>query len=117
MKKSIENLFVNVGAPVPVEQKKILMDGLKTFEGEVIEVYSPICRGELPIYLGSYPRMTEAQALLCLESAQKAWDLGKGEWPMLPPTQRCDAVRKFAGILKTNRKGIAEKIMWEIASL
>ncbi|MDR0859820.1 MAG: aldehyde dehydrogenase family protein [Candidatus Peribacteria bacterium] len=115
-KENIVKLFANVGvAPTPVEQKKILMDGLKTFEGEVIEVYSPICRGELPIYLGSYPRMTEAQALTCLESAQKAWALGKGEWPMLSPEQRCNAVRKFAGILKENREYIAEKIMWEIA--
>lgn len=116
-KKTIQEIFANVKLVsncFPIEQRNILVDGIQKYEGPVMEVYSPICRDGLPIYLGSYPRISEEEALHCLKVARKAWNLGKGAWPMMSHSQRCEAVRKFADMMEEKIDIIAERIMWEI---
>ena len=116
MNKKIEEIFANISITEgwPVEQKRVLIGGIKPYDGPVIEVYSSICRDGLPIYLGSYPRISEEMALDCLRVAHKAWNLGKGKWPMLSHSLRCKAVRKFADMMEKKIDIIADRIMWEI---
>ena len=66
-----------------------LIDGvLKTWNGNMADVYSTIRteneNGEmLPTLLGSVPDMESEPALEALESAKKAFDRGKGQWPTM----------------------------------
>ena len=67
----------------PIHQKEYLINGvIKIWEGEVHEVYSPICvqaNGRVePVKIGSYPRLNEQEVLNGLNAAVAAYDNGCG---------------------------------------
>ena len=72
--------------PCP-EERLYLIDGqIRTWEGPLAEVSSPICLrqsdGTLrrPI-IGQVPAMDEDAAAAGLDAAVRAWDHGRGPWP------------------------------------
>jgi len=92
---------------------------LKTWEGEMAEVYSSIHtenkNGEMgPTLLGSVPDMESEPALLALESANKAFDRGKGEWPTMRVRERLNCLERFADKMKAHREEVVKLLMWEI---
>lgn len=97
-----------------------LVDGeLKTWNGKMAEVYSTIRteneKGEMaPSLLGSVPDMESAPALEALESAKRAFDRGKGQWPTMRVRERLTCLERFADKMKLHREEIVKLLMWEI---
>ena len=99
---------------------KYLIDGeLKTWKGNMVEVFSTIRTenelGEMaPTLLGSVPDMDSEPALQALESAKKAFDRGKGQWPTMRVRERLNCLERFADKMKLHREEIVKLLMWEI---
>ena len=97
-----------------------LIDGeLKTWNGNMADVYSTIRtenqNGEMaPTLLGSVPDMESESALKALESAKKAFDRGKGQWPTMRVRERLNCLARFADKMKLHREEIVNLLMWEI---
>ena len=97
-----------------------LIDGeLKTWKGNMADVYSTIRTeneiGEMvPTLLGSVPDMETEPALQALESAKKAFDRGKGQWPTMRVRERLNCLERFADKMKLHREEIVKLLMWEI---
>lgn len=103
----------------PIHQKEYLINGvIKIWEGDVREVYSPICvrtNGVLEqIKIGSYPRLSEKEVLEGLNAAVAAYDNGRGEWPTMSVEQRIQCMRKFILRMREKRKEVVTLLMWEI---
>lgn len=122
----IRSIFVGEEA-IPAEfrieelhQREYLSGGeLKQWDGEVAEVYSPVCipqaDGTLKRKLiGTYPVCTEKEAEEALNAAIKAYDSGRGEWPTMGIEQRIKCMEKFVFKMSEQRTLIVKLIMWEI---
>jgi glyceraldehyde-3-phosphate dehydrogenase (NADP+) len=64
--------------------------------------------------LGTVPHMDEPTALKVLDSAVKAYDKGKGEWPTMRVKDRIDCMTSFVEEMKTKRAEVVKLLMWEI---
>jgi glyceraldehyde-3-phosphate dehydrogenase (NADP+) len=103
----------------PLEQRDYLLNGrLKTWEGPSHKVFSPVsvlgANGPQRVYLGSYPLLTETEALEALAAAAAAYDDGKGPWPTSSVETRIAAVENFVRRMKENRAIAVKLLMWEI---
>ncbi len=103
----------------PVEQKDYLVNGrIKTWTGPRHEVFSPVSlrgkKGAERVRLGSYPLMTEKEALEALDAAVKAYDEGRGLWPTLSVEARIAHMEKFIWRMKEKRAEVVKLLMWEI---
>ena len=124
---SIERLFPSEneipGAfrlPKPLEQREYLVDGkIRSWDGPVQDVLSPICvdagSGPEPKRIGSYPLLTESEAVETLEAAVRAYDNGCGTWPTLPVEERIRHVEAFVLRMREKREEVVNLLMWEIA--
>ena len=121
----INDIFPEEGAipaearMVPLEQKDYLANGrIKTWSGPKQEVFSPVClrgkKGPERVRLGSYPLMTEKEALEALDAAVKAYDEGRGLWPTLPVEARIAHMEEFVWRMKERRTEVVKLLMWEI---
>lgn len=105
---------------VPVKDYRgYVIDGeVRQWEGETGEVYSPVVmkmeKGGEAVRIGSYAMLDEKIAIDAAESCKKAFDFGRGEWPMMYPEQRIEAIENFCARLKERRSEIVDLIMWEI---
>lgn len=124
-KISGENQFVFTDAVAdmlnfsPLEQRLYLSGGeLKQWNGLQQDVYSPVCRIEneieKPLYLGCVPMLDESAALDVLHDAQQAWDLGRGEWPVMRVRDRILAVEGFLKRFIETREQVVVWMMLEI---
>ena len=103
----------------PLEQKDYLVNGrIRKWTGARQEVFSPVSlRGEKGagrVRLGSYPLMTEKEALEALDAAVSAYDEGKGLWPTLGVEARITHMEGFVYRMKERRAEIVNLLMWEI---
>ena len=64
--------------------------------------------------IGSYPLLTEKQALETLDAACRAYDHGRGEWPTMSVEERIGHVEAFAYRMKERRDDVVKLLMWEI---
>jgi glyceraldehyde-3-phosphate dehydrogenase (NADP+) len=91
---------------------------VRTWEGEVSEVRSPICLrqgGALErALIGHAPSMDEPAVMAALDAAVRAWDDGHGEWPTASVAHRIAAVEAFAGRMAEARDEVVRLLMWEI---
>mmetsp|Transcript_81114 Transcript_81114/g.213944 ORF Transcript_81114/g.213944 Transcript_81114/m.213944 type:complete len:540 (-) Transcript_81114:463-2082(-) len=91
--------------------------GVKTaWTGETSVVTSPIIdssTGKRAV-LGKVAQLQEADAVIAVEAAAKAWDLGQGEWPQSSLATRIKAIKNFVELLKPARESIVNSLMWEI---
>ncbi|MCL1865553.1 MAG: NADP-dependent glyceraldehyde-3-phosphate dehydrogenase [Spirochaetes bacterium] len=103
---------------IPLHQREYLVNGeLKSWNGEVQEVYSPVYFKSGDSYnnlIGSYPFMGAKESLEALDAAVNAFDKGKGEWPKMSVAGRIDCMRNFASELKKRRSAIVNLLMLEI---
>lgn len=103
----------------PIEQRQYLCDGaIKEWSGPQQDVLSPICeaidntvRQKL---IGSYPLLTEEQALETLDAACRAYDHGRGPWPTMSVEERIRHVEAFAYRMQEQREEVVKLLMWEI---
>jgi len=102
-----------------VEQRQYLVNGeLLCLEGATQEVLSPVylksADGLKPYRIGSFPLMTEEQALAVLDAAVAAYDNGRGGWPTMAVAERIRHVQLFAARMKERRDEVVRLLMWEI---
>ena len=93
----------------PIEQREYLCDGaIKNWAGPQQDVRSPICEAIAvqPRRIGSYPLLTEKQALETLDAACRAYDHGRGEWPTMSVEERIQHVEDFAYRMKERRDDV-----------
>ena len=105
--------------PGPIEQREYLVDGaLRVHEGAMQDVHSPVClrtaRGIEQQVIGSYPMLSETEALAALDAAARAWDNGRGAWPTMAVRDRIQHVEQFVRAIKDRRDEVVRLLMWEI---
>jgi glyceraldehyde-3-phosphate dehydrogenase (NADP+) len=103
----------------PLHQREYLSNGeMKQWDGEVSEVYSPICipgpDGLQRKLIGSYPLGTETEAMEALEAAEAAYNNGRGEWPTMSVDGRIKCLEKFVYKMVEQRDLVIKLIVWEI---
>lgn len=103
----------------PIHQKYYLCNGkFVPWEGSQQEVLSPIClatNGTItPKVLGSYPLLTETQALETLEAARAAYDHGRGNWATMSVENRIRHIEDFTHKMTEKRTEVVRLLMWEI---
>ena len=124
-KDELNSLFVEE-SQIPEEyriaelhQREYLSNGeMKQWDGEVSEVYSPICiptpEGLQRKLIGSYPLGTEVEAMEALTAAETAYNNGRGEWPTMSVDGRIKCLEKFVYKMVEQRDLVIKLIVWEI---
>lgn len=102
-----------------IKQKEYLINGeIRTWEGEFHQVLSPVYLNTdgrlIQKKLGEYPLLTENEALEAVESAEKAFDSGRGLWPTMSVSGRIRHMEKFITLMKAAKDEVVKLIMWEI---
>jgi glyceraldehyde-3-phosphate dehydrogenase (NADP+) len=103
----------------PIEQREYLVNGeMRTWGGKTQDVWSPVYvkteNGFEQKRIGSYPITDPADAMEVLDAAVKAFNHGRGEWPMMSVAQRIEAVEKFTQKMIAKRDEVVKLLMWEI---
>ncbi len=102
-----------------IHQKEYLLDGqMRSWEGDMHDVYSPICIEEDGSYkrklIGSYPVCTEKEALDAMDAAVNAYNNGRGEWPTMSVAERIKCVERFTVKMIAKKRKVVKILMWEI---
>ena len=103
----------------PIEQREYLVNGeMRAWAGKTQDVWSPIYiqtpEGLVQKRIGSYPITEPSDAMETLDSAVKAFNNGRGEWPMMSVAHRIEAVEKFTQQMIAKRDEVVKLLMWEI---
>ncbi len=104
----------------PSEQCEYLCDGeLRHWPGPRQDVISPLGRALAdgtvePRRIGSYPLLSEAEAMDTLQAACRAYDHGRGAWPTMSVEQRIGHVQAFVVLMQAQRSEVVRRLMWEI---
>lgn len=103
----------------PIEQREYLVNGeMRAWAGKTQDVWSPVyvrtAKGLEQKRIGSYPITDPADAMEVLDAAVKAFNNGRGEWPMMSVSQRIEAVEKFTQKMISKRDEVVRLLMWEI---
>lgn len=109
----------NMDLTEELNQKEYLVNGeLKIWNGEVQDVLSPVCINENDKLtrkkLGSFPILGEKESFEALDAAQKAYNLGRGEWPTMSVKKRIEHMLRFTKMMKEQRSSVVKLLMWEI---
>jgi len=99
-------------------QNEYLINGeIRKWEGAKQDVLSPIClneNGKKQVKLGYYPKLTQNEAKMALDSACEAYNMGMGEWPQMKVSERIKAIEKFTFKMVEKREEVVNLLMWEI---
>ena len=91
---------------------RILVGGRIEKEGYArAPVLSP-CDGRL---LGTTPQLSAAAFQRAVDEASRAWNRGRGEWPIARVERRLQALEDFAADLSALKDQLARFLVWEIA--
>ncbi|WP_061874257.1 NADP-dependent glyceraldehyde-3-phosphate dehydrogenase [Acinetobacter lactucae] len=116
----VDSIPENVRLPSQIHQRVSLVDGeLKLWAGPTKKTLSPIwiqqSDGSLQqVELGSYPVMGEKESDEALDAAVRAYNNGRGEWPMMKVAERIGCMQNFIQRMVEQRDLIVKLIMWEI---
>ncbi|MCY6386101.1 NADP-dependent glyceraldehyde-3-phosphate dehydrogenase [Acinetobacter baumannii] len=116
----VDGIPESVRLPSQIHQRVSLVDGeLKLWAGATKKTLSPIWiqqpDGSLEqVELGSYPVMGEKESDEALEAAVRAYNNGRGEWPMMKVSERIACMQNFIQRMVEQRDLIIKLIMWEI---
>lgn len=99
-----------------IEQREYLVDGaLRTWDGPVNEIVSPVSVNNTKHIIGSTPLLTEKESLEALDAAVQAYNSGTGIWPTMSVTDRISHIEMFLAEMKKQRTEVVKLLMWEIA--
>jgi glyceraldehyde-3-phosphate dehydrogenase (NADP+) len=103
----------------PIEQREYLVNGeMRSWAGKTQDVWSPVYiqtpEGLVQKRIGSYPITEPSDAMETLDAAVKAFNNGRGEWPMMSVANRIEAVEKFTQKMIAKRDEVVKLLMWEI---
>lgn len=95
-----------------------LIDGeLRAWSGRTSEVLSPVCirtdGGLCRRKIGLEARLTTEEAISALEAAVRAWDHGRGAWPVMRVQERAERLSAFAIMMRSVRDQSVRMLMWE----
>lgn len=110
---------------LPSRQRPLpFVDGSKLFlGGKVVDWDGPSQAVTSPIVdettggravLGELAIMDAEMSVAAVEAAERAWDGGQGEWPLMSLRGRAAAVENFLRVLGESREEIVDVLMWEI---
>lgn len=102
-----------------IDQTEYLVNGeIRYWSGPLQDVVSPVFirEGETakPRRIGSYPMLTEHQAMEALQAAVSAYNNGIGLWPTMPVAERIKCMEEFVRRMKQKRNEMINLLMWEI---
>jgi acyl-CoA reductase-like NAD-dependent aldehyde dehydrogenase len=103
-----------------ITQDEYLVNGaFKSWNGPFNEIHAAICKPTSDenlerILIGKIPKTGLPEAIECLESAERAYDNGFGEWPMFSVEKRISYVEHFVGEMLKLRTEVVNLLMWEI---
>lgn len=105
--------------PSPIHQKEYLIDGeLRLWDGPTQKSFSAINvkteNGFEPKLIGSFPLLTEKEALEALDAAVAAYAHGTGEWPTMSVEGRIECIQDFTYRMKEKKQEVVNLLMWEI---
>ena len=100
----------------PLEQREYLIAGeLRQWRGELNPVVSPIfvqtAKGYEQKVVGHTPLLTPGEAMVALDAAVAAYDLGHGVWPRMTVTERIEHVERFIDRMKEKREAVVTLLM------
>ncbi|MCZ3154077.1 NADP-dependent glyceraldehyde-3-phosphate dehydrogenase [Acinetobacter baumannii] len=116
----VDGIPESVRLPSQIHQRVSLVDGeLRLWAGATKKTLSPIWiqqpDGSLQqVELGNYPVMGEKESDEALEAAVRAYNNGRGEWPMMKVSERIACMQNFIQRMVEQRDLIIKLIMWEI---
>ena len=104
---------------LPFTQDGYLCAGaLHRWQGPMQDVSSPIWVQEAgapaPHHIGSYPLLTETEALRALDAAVAAYDHGRGQWPTMSVAERIHHMEQFAFRMLEKKEMVIRLLMWEV---
>jgi glyceraldehyde-3-phosphate dehydrogenase (NADP+) len=116
---TLDHIPPNVRLETPLRQDVYLVNGeLRQWTGPVQDVLSPVhietASGLTPLLLGSYPLLTEGEALAALDAAEQAYGHGRGRWPTMSVGDRIKHVEDFAYRMQEKKAEVVTLLMWEI---
>ncbi|MDY6989719.1 MAG: NADP-dependent glyceraldehyde-3-phosphate dehydrogenase [Thermodesulfobacteriota bacterium] len=126
MREQIESIFPEeeeiperLLAGIPIHQDRYLINGeVRRWGGPMQEVYSPVCvttsKVAVPKGVGSYPLLTEKEAVDALEGAVQAYNHGRGLWPTMPVGERIAHIEDFTHRMIEKRDDVVNLLMWEV---
>jgi glyceraldehyde-3-phosphate dehydrogenase (NADP+) len=126
IKEKIASLFPtpdsippDVRLAAPLRQDAYLVKGeLRRWTGPMQDVFSPVCiktdTGLSAYLLGSYPLLSETEALEALHAAGQAYGQGRGRWPTMSVGDRIRHLEDFAYRMRAKKADIVKLLMWEI---
>ncbi len=96
-----------------------LVDGeVRAWTGEERDVLSPvyIAKGDSLSrrLIGKEAHLGTPEALAALDAANRAWDHGRGEWPLMRVQERAERLSAFATKMQTVRDACVRLLMWEV---
>ncbi len=103
----------------PVDRDEYLINGeLRRWQGPMQPVVSPVFlrtqEGLRPKALGSFPLLTEKEALEALDAALRAYDYGNGLWPTMSVEKRIAHIQDFVRRMQEKRGEVTRLLSWEI---
>jgi glyceraldehyde-3-phosphate dehydrogenase (NADP+) len=94
-----------------------LMESFGHGAGKTYEVLSPVCvhtdGGLVRRKIGVEARLTTGEALSALGAASRAWDHGRGAWPVMRVQERAERLSAFANMMRSVRDQSVRLLMWE----
>ena len=104
---------------IPFAQTGYLINGeIRQWEGPLQQVLSPVWVNingvPRPFPIGTYPLLSEKEALQALEAATTAYDHGRGVWPTLSVAERIQHMERFVFRMIEKKERIVQLLMWEV---
>jgi len=102
-----------------IHQKEYVVNGeVYNWDGDTKEVFSPIFvrsgSNLKQVKIGSYPLLSEKEAMEALNSAYSAYSNGRGDWALMPLKKRIRYIEEFKSRMQEKRDEIVKLLMWEI---
>jgi glyceraldehyde-3-phosphate dehydrogenase (NADP+) len=114
-----EDIPAELWTGLPMPQEGYLSNGrVHQWTGPMQTVYSPICiqreTGPEPVGIGTYPLLTETEALQALDAAVAAYDHGRGPWPTMSVAERIGHMQRFVFRMLEQKEKVVHLLMWEV---
>lgn len=114
-----KNIPPDIMTDIPAPIHQYLIDGeLRNWAGHMQTVFSPVwlktSSGIEPKCIGSYPLLSQKEALKSLDAAVNAYRNGRGIWPTMSVADRIQCIQTFAHQMVEQKKLMVRLLMLEI---
>lgn len=114
-----KNIPSDIMTDIPAPIHQYLINGqLRNWEGHMQKVLSPVWLKTSskvePKYIGSYPLLTQKEALKGLDAAVSAYHNGRGTWPTMSVADRIQSIQTFAHQMVEQKDPMVRLLMLEI---